>query len=59
MRRFLALIDIHSGDDLMNNVLKSSNEMGQLPTGMTPNTDESPVVEFNGPKCLYQFTTDV
>jgi spermidine synthase len=54
----LARIGIHSMESLMDHFTMSSKEARTLLLGQQANTDENPVVEFNGPKHLYTATVD-
>ncbi len=58
IRADLARVGIHSVEGLMNYLLMSSAETRQLLTGQKGNTDEFPIVEFNGPKFLYVSTVE-
>ncbi len=57
IRADLARIDIGSVEGLMSEIMMSSNEAQKLLIGQEANTDDNPIVEFNAPKSIYEYTT--
>jgi len=58
IRSDLERIGIRSVEQLMNNILMSSDQTQRLMVGQAANTDDHPIVEFNAPRYMYTFTTD-
>jgi len=58
VRQDLERIGVSSFEEMMGYLLMPSEQIGELLDGVRSNTDDHPVVEFNAPRYIYDFTTE-